>query len=244
LLAYLVLHAGVPQARIRLAALLWPDSPEGQAHTNLRNLLCKLRKLLPSIDAFVRVERHTLLWRNDGPWQMDVQDFEGMVTRAEQAKREGDLIALHLALEQAIALYQGELLPGCYDAWVLPERQRLFQVYLDMLECLLHLREQEGDTQGAIRVAQRILREDPLHEAVYRLLMCLYARGGNRSAAIRTYHTCAAVLERELGVEPAFTTRQVYERLVQAEPFQPIVTVKRSANALEASHALHSVKPV
>lgn len=45
--SYLVLHVGIPQSRTRLAALLWPDSSEAQAHTNLRNLLCKLRKLLP-----------------------------------------------------------------------------------------------------------------------------------------------------------------------------------------------------
>jgi DNA-binding SARP family transcriptional activator len=214
LLAYLVLHAGVPQSRTRLAALLWPDSTEEQAHTNLRNLLCKLRKMVPNADEFLRVDRHTLLWRNDGSWALDVLDFERAVAREEQAEREGDPIALRLALEQARELYQGELLPDCYDEWVLPERERFAQLFLDVLERLLHLREQEGDYLGAIRMAQRLLREDCLHEVTYRHLMRLYAKSGNRTAAIRTYHTCAAVLERELGVGPASVTRQVYEQLV------------------------------
>jgi DNA-binding SARP family transcriptional activator len=234
LLTYLVLHAGIAQSRTRLAALLWPDSPETQAHTNLRNLLYKLRKLLSSTDVFVRVERHTILWHNNRPWQLDVRDFEGALVSAEQAEREGDLMALQVALEQATALYQGELLPGCYDEWVLPKRERLFQLHLDALERLLHLREREGDLKGSLRVAQRLIHEDPLHEATYRCLMRLYARSGNRSAALRTYHTCAAVLKGELGVGPAYATRQVYERLVQTEPFQPVTAVKRSGSALEA----------
>ncbi|TME04140.1 MAG: hypothetical protein E6I80_18675 [Chloroflexi bacterium] len=39
LLAYLVLHRTAPQDRSHLAFLLWPDSTEAQAHTNLRQLL-------------------------------------------------------------------------------------------------------------------------------------------------------------------------------------------------------------
>ena len=39
LLAYLLLHRDAPQGRSHLAFLLWPDSTEAQAHTNLRKLL-------------------------------------------------------------------------------------------------------------------------------------------------------------------------------------------------------------
>ena len=39
LLAYLLLHREAPQPRQRLAFLLWPDSSEPQARTNLRHLL-------------------------------------------------------------------------------------------------------------------------------------------------------------------------------------------------------------
>jgi DNA-binding SARP family transcriptional activator len=227
LLAYLVLHAGVPQSRTRLAASLWSDSAEAQTHTNLRNVLCKLRKLLPTADEFVRVDRHTLIWCNAGAWTLDVLDFERAVARAEWAEREGDPIALRVALEQTMARYQGELLPGCYDEWILPERERLFHLFLDVLERLLHLREQEGDYPGAIRVAQRLLREDPLHETTYRHLMRLYAKIDNRSAAVRIYHACAAALERELGMGPASATRQIYEQLVQVEQLRPLTAVKR-----------------
>ena len=47
LLAYLALHRDQPQPRQRLAAALWPDSSESQAHTNLRTLLHRLHAALP-----------------------------------------------------------------------------------------------------------------------------------------------------------------------------------------------------
>ncbi|MDR7542929.1 MAG: hypothetical protein QN120_01615 [Armatimonadota bacterium] len=50
LLAYLMLHPG-PQPRQRLAALFWPDSPEGRARTNLRKLVLELRRSLPEVRA-------------------------------------------------------------------------------------------------------------------------------------------------------------------------------------------------
>ncbi|MBX6750520.1 MAG: hypothetical protein IRY85_12770 [Micromonosporaceae bacterium] len=43
LLACVILHAGTAQPRHRIAQLLWPDSTDGQARTNLRNVLHHLR---------------------------------------------------------------------------------------------------------------------------------------------------------------------------------------------------------
>ena len=47
LLAHLLLHREAAQPRQRLAFLLWPDSTEPQARTNLRHLLHNLRRDLP-----------------------------------------------------------------------------------------------------------------------------------------------------------------------------------------------------
>src|SRR6266700_4224874 len=77
------------------------------------------------------------------------------------------------------------------------------------------LLEQERDYPAAIRAAQHLMRQDPLHEATYRQLMRLHALCGDRAAALRTYHSCASRLERELGTAPSQATRQVYEGLMQ-----------------------------
>jgi DNA-binding SARP family transcriptional activator len=217
LLAYLALHRGVPQARSRIAYALWPDSTDAQAHTNLRNLLFKLRLTLPEVDSFLVVERQTLCWQPDALWSLDVQDFEMALARAEQARGWQDEAAERQALEQAIQLYQGDLLPGCYDEWIGSERDRLQQLYQGALERLLELLEQEGNYAGAIRIAQRLLRLDPLQEATYRHMMRLHAARGDRGSILRTYQHCTAVLKRELAVQPGLKTRKTYEQLMRAE---------------------------
>ncbi len=217
LLAYLVLHHNAPQSRSHLAFLLWPDSTETQAHTNLRNLIHKLRQVLPNADSYLRSDRQELQWGLDAPWTLDVLDFERALAQADEAKRAGNKTEMRRALARAAELYQGDLLPNCYDEWVMPERDRLRQAFLKTLDQLIELLEQERDYEGAINAAQRLLRHDPLHEATYRNLMRLYAVMGDRIAALRTYHTCTTVLERELGVEPSRVTRDAYERLMQTE---------------------------
>src|SRR5437899_4017752 len=62
LLAYLLLHRDAPQDRSHLAFLLWPDSTEAQAHTNLRKLLYQLRQSLPDADHFIQADNHILQW--------------------------------------------------------------------------------------------------------------------------------------------------------------------------------------
>ena len=217
LLAYLALHRGMPQARSRIAYTLWPDSTDAQAHTNLRNLLFKLRMTLPEIENFLVVERQTLCWQSDARCSLDVMDFERAIVLAEQARSMQDATTERQALEKAVRCYQGDLLPGCYDEWIGVERERLQQSYQGALERLIELLEQEGSVAEAIRMAQRLLRIDPLQEATYRCLMRLHAARNDRGAVSRTYQTCAAVLKRELGLEPGLTTRKTFERLMRAE---------------------------
>ncbi len=234
LLVYLVLHLGVPQSRTHLASILWPDSTEEQAHTNLRNLLYKLRQALPDADPYLVVNRHMLMWQDNDSCAMDVQEFEQAVSKAEQAELIGDHAMLRRALDKAMTLYRGDLLPGCYDEWILRERERLSQLHVEVMGKLLSLQESEGDFSGAIRIAQLLLHEDPLQEASHRHLMRLYAASGNRAAAIRAYQNCVAVLERELGVEPALETHQAYEQLLHPETASSYTTVQRSKIGLEA----------
>ena len=68
LLAYILLHRHAPQSRERLAFLLWPDSSESQARTNLRHVLHHLRRALPDSDRFLAVTTQTLQWQPDAPY--------------------------------------------------------------------------------------------------------------------------------------------------------------------------------
>ena len=74
LLAYLLIHRDTPQTRQHLAYLLWPDSTEAQARTNLRRELHHLRHALPDADRFLHVDAKFLQWRPDAPFRLDVAD--------------------------------------------------------------------------------------------------------------------------------------------------------------------------
>jgi len=218
LLAYLLLHRDAPQSRAHLAFLFWPDTTEAQARTNLRNLLHHLRRALPEADAYLDVGTQTLQWRPAAPLDLDLAALQSALALAERLAHGGDPPSRRQALERVVALYRGDLLPSCYDDWILPEREALRQAALRALERLVQLQEELGDYPAAIAGAQRLLRHDPLHEATYRRLMRLHARNGDRAGALRVYHTCTTVLQRELEVAPGAATRAAYEQLLGAEP--------------------------
>lgn len=209
LLAYLVLHRG-PQPRSRLAAVFWPESPEGQARTNLRKLILELRRGLPEVDRYVLVDERALQWRGEGA-TVDVVEFERAL--------EGTTTVA--SLERAIGLYRGELLPDCYEDWVVAPRERIRQAYMDGLERLIAALEARRDYGAAIRHARGLLDLDPLQERIARLLMRLHALTGDRTGAVRVYHACASVLQRELGTAPSLETREAYERLLAATHVRP-----------------------
>src|SRR5262249_18606429 len=75
-------------------------------------------------------------------------------------------------------------------------------------------RARSGDLAGAVDVARRRIQLQPLEEVGYRTLMQLQAELGDRAGAVSTYHHCASVLERELGVVPDASTRRVFQRLM------------------------------
>lgn len=214
LLAYLVLHHDAPQSRKHLAFSLWQDSSEQQAHGNLRSLVHRLRKALPDADHFVLADAQTLQWRMDSPFTVDALEFQELTTQPQES-----VAPEHIAqrLSSAISLYHGDLLPACYDEWLLTEREHLRERFVDALAQLIVLSEQARDYTAAIGYARRLLEADPLGEEAYRKLMQMYARIGDRANLVRVYQTCVAVLKRELDTEPSALTRELFEELRRAE---------------------------
>src|SRR5687767_2282423 len=136
LLAFLALHAGQAQPRDKLAALLWSETPARRARHSLRQALLEVRRALPPGGL---VEDGEAIAMDPGSVEIDVAVFERLVTGGTPP-----------GLEQAAALYRGDLLEGLgvqdapFEEWLLAERERLRELALDGLARLLAHHVQAG----------------------------------------------------------------------------------------------------
>ncbi len=218
LVAFLVVHAGSPQPRQRIAGLFWPESTDAQALTNLRRELHNLRQALGREPA-LEVTSRDLCWRDTRTCHVDLRAFEQERLAALAGAAAGDDEEILAHAGRAIAQYRGDLLPGRYDDWLLDARSELQRQCAHLCDLLGAARARKGDLSGAAEAARRRVSLEPLEEAGYRQLMQLQADLGDRAGAVSTYHHCASVLERELGVSPDPATRQVFQDLMShADP--------------------------
>ncbi|RME65453.1 MAG: hypothetical protein D6790_01820, partial [Caldilineae bacterium] len=160
LLTYVILQGEGGCSRQQLAFAFWPESGDKQARTNLRRLLLLTRRALPQADELLSHTGQQIAWSPQIPVCVDMLAFaQGIAAAPENGP------ARRPALEAALAAYAGDLLPDCYDEWILPERERLRVAYAQTLDELTLLAENQRDYPGAIGYARRLLEHDPLHEA-------------------------------------------------------------------------------
>ena len=209
LLAYLAILPDQGHLRDKLAALLWGGSGREEARHSLRQSLSVLRNALSST-------RPPVL-RISGPEvALDAALIDVDVLRFEQLIRRDSA----RSLEEAVALYRGDLLEGLdvseepFEEWLLGERTRLRETAVAVLTRFVGLQTESGSDDGAIQTALRLLALDPLREEFHRLLMSLYGRRGRIGDAVQQYQICTAVLRRELGVEPTRETQRVYSSVL------------------------------
>jgi DNA-binding SARP family transcriptional activator/predicted ATPase len=215
LLAYLVLHGDEAQSREHLAFLLWPESGEAQARTNLRQVLHNLRRALPVECSLLVTDNQAVRWRADSSCAIDVVEFEAAV-RAVEAAKESDVTTVREALEAAARLYQDDLLPDLYDDWLEARRGQLRQQFAEVLSQLVALLEMAGEYPAGIRHASRLIALDPLRESYYQVLMRLHIGNNDRSSALRVYHQCLRNLQRDLGVSPGKAIQNLFMQALKS----------------------------
>src|SRR5262249_35064932 len=155
------LPPGQAHPRDKLAALLWGDQAAELARYNLRQAIFALRK------AFGAEARDCL--RLDGDTvRLDVSHVEGDAETFERCVAE----ATPDACERAAELYRGDLLAGltlqeaAFEDWLMPERERLRELAVEMLAKLLAHQRSGGRTDAAVQTALRLSALDPLQESV------------------------------------------------------------------------------
>jgi DNA-binding SARP family transcriptional activator/predicted ATPase len=238
LIAYLILHADIPQPRERLAFILWPASSESQARTNLRQLLHHLKRALPSECNLLVTDHFSVYWRQDSSCAVDAVDFGAAIEEAATARKTNDSAAEIQCLTTAAQLYEDDLLPALYDDWLSPIREDYRKRISGVLHRLTTLLEEQEKYAAAIPCAERLVSLDPLCEAHHQLLIRLHAANCDRASALRAYHQCMRVLRRELGVEPEAVTRKMFERILKDDPEASSERAAKPASQLQKVRAL------
>jgi TolB-like protein len=207
LLAYLALSAARPQSRERLAGRLWGDRGEAQARDSLKQALAGIRQAFrPTGLDPLRADRESVTFEPDGI-EVDAVEFARLATAAT-------------APDRAAALYRGDLLEGIdgvtseFDEWLRPERERLDGLAVRVLEQLALASTPNGVADDWFQLGRRLITRDHLREPVYRALMRLHDRKGERTEALKLYAACRGALNQDLKVEPDAQTEALYRDIL------------------------------
>lgn len=189
-----------PRSREVLAAELWPEGSTA-ALASLRQALWLIRS---GIQAAGR----------DPAQVLDV-DVDTIAIRSDTL----DVDALRFARlahghppdpEAAVALYRGDLVETMGHDIFARERERLADDYEDMLAVVASNRLAASDFEGARLAAESLLGRDILREEAHEVLIAVHGATGSRSQVVRQYRHLAALLRRELDVDPLPETDATY----------------------------------
>jgi predicted ATPase/DNA-binding SARP family transcriptional activator len=185
-----------------LAGTLWPDLGRSQAYANLRPVLSELRKALGDQSKRLQApDRLTLL--------LELKDTAVDVIRFDAAIKSGKLSDL----EQVVALYQGPLLEGCNEEWILQERAARERNCLQALQQLGDAALSTGDNETAIGYFRRAASLDPWSDTVRRGWMEALAKSGDSNAALQVYREFLNLLKSDPTAAPDAQTIALYQRL-------------------------------
>ncbi|MCP5097689.1 MAG: AAA family ATPase [Chloroflexi bacterium] len=141
----------------------------------------------------------------------------GVDLTAFQAELTGDLAEKSVvALQTAVSLYRDELLTNLtlndapeFELWLLGQRAHARQLLERGLMVLISRLIDQQNYQKALVNALRLVQHTPLLEEAHVQLIWLYAKLGQRKAALQQFEQCKTVLQDALGIAPTDTLQSL-----------------------------------
>ncbi len=217
LLKLLITHRGEAVHREHVIECLWSDADERRGRERLKVTTYFLRQQMRAAGVrgdVITVAGATYALRRDAVW-LDCEAFESLFNEGRLLKQRGQPKEALLCFEKAECVYKGDYLPEeRYADWCAEERERLREIYLDVLGHMVDSYLDSGDYERVVEVCRLGLAREPCRESFHRTLMICLLHLGQCDRAIAHYHRCRQVLKTELGVEPAPETQRLYRELV------------------------------
>jgi DNA-binding SARP family transcriptional activator len=218
LLKYLVTHLGRPVHRETLIEFFWPGIDEDRGWKRLKVTVHALRRQLRSagfVEDIVETAGQAYALRRDAVW-VDINAFERFAAEGSALQRQEQWDKAVQRFEDAQSLYRGDYMEeDIYADWCTAERERLFEIYLEMLTGMAECHAKLGHFAEAVRVCRTALVRDPGRESFHRALMEYLVQLGRADWAIAQYHRCRHLLARELDVEPMPETQRLYRQILE-----------------------------
>lgn len=244
LLAYLAYYPSRAYMRDELSELCWHEMDRDAARNALRIALNALRKQLEPagvVPGTVVLADRTSVKLNSSLYTTDTMEFEAAL---HQAAKTADPVQKAAALEKAVNLYRGSLLPGFDAWWIASERQRLSDLYLGALRRLVRQMAEAHDYDLALDYARKAVLVDPVREESHRSMMRLYAALGQPRAVLKQYRELERILDTELAIGPSAATRQLFSQLTAPKPLplDPVpAPAARPVHTVVRTHAKNAV---
>ncbi|MFJ9591873.1 BTAD domain-containing putative transcriptional regulator [Streptomyces virginiae] len=222
-LAVLVLRAGHVVPLHELTAAVWGESAPGSAVMILRTYVWRLRKLLEGGESG-KTGAQILESANDGyrlavpAGSVDAVRAEELAAKATRAHAAGDPEVCAEALAEAGSLWRGEPLAGVPGPFAESQRSRLTELRLHLLEERLGVDLLLGRHDRAVPELTALIREEPLRERPYGLLMRALYASGRQGDALAVFGRAREVLADELGLDPGPDLRSLHARILSGDP--------------------------
>jgi len=211
LFAYLVHHRGTFVHKEKIVEDIWPNQEKERALGYLHTCIYQIRK---TIRSFRLEERMRVTYNNDAYGLLmhgipcDAEEFLRLAERRDPAGAE--TVA---DWERAVQLYGGHYFEEDDFPWADPHKQRLLNVYLELVRALADHYMRSGRPDQAASHLRELLAKDPLHEEAHRRLLECLAEIGDRAALVQHYRAMERLFREELGVAPSPETEALFRRL-------------------------------
>ncbi len=208
-----------------LIETFWSGVDPEAARRSLHQAVYRLRETLravPGAEKLIHYERGLYRLHAEAEVWTDVQEFEHLVQHADRSQAAGDIDEAVESLASAETLYIDDFMQEFpYDDWCRDRRERLRQMYADVVTRLVDYHNRRGDHFSSIGLCRRLLARDPTNEAMYRRLMESHLAEGNLHLVAATFRRCQVELARELGVEPDRETTRIFEQIAVRQRSSP-----------------------
>lgn len=232
LFQYLLVNVGKVSRREYLAELFWRGSSAGRQRSALNSAVWRIKRQIQDVDGVaLYCDGPAVGLEIDDSVKVDAFELVDIVHSIPPSTMMNELVADRLY--QALDACDAPFMDGVTSNWVLPERERLFNIQIRGLTILMHWLGQKRRYEDALEIGRRLLTADPARESAQCEVMWLYVLNGQRAQAIRQYQEFQAWLKRELDIDPMPETRALYEHIHLELDVAKITKVSRTADAEE-----------